>query len=133
MAQDLWFTASKQAINGVKSVLQENKITFHTVIIDPKDTHDEVNIIRQNIIQNRCQKVLKVTTIKQVSREFGFDFELLALENPQPLGSNYKYTFVSKNKKSYRYPFTSHILKTLSLSGVGKKAANEMLAAHAFD
>jgi len=133
MAQDLWFTASKQAITGVESVLQQNKVAFHTVIIEPSDTHAELNIIRQNIIENRCQKVFKVTAIKQVTSEFGFDFELLALENPQPVGSNYQYTFVSKFKKSYRYPFTSEVLKTLSLSGVGKNAANEMLATHAIE
>jgi len=132
MAQNLWFTASKKAISGVESVLQENKVPFHSVIIDPKDIQSELNIVRQNIIQHRCKTVLKVTAIKKVSSEFGFDFELLALENPQPLGGNYKYTFVSKFTKSYRYPFTSEVLKTLSLSGVGKKVANEMVAAKVF-
>lgn len=125
----LWFEVNRSVSSAAAEALQGMGYRIDPLIVDSRDIQQRKQLLENEIDREHCNRIIEITykltgqsvTMPGVAADFGFDVEVMGI------GSDH--VLIGLYQKAYSYPLTSQVMQSLSLSGVGKSIAADIVKA----
>ena len=124
----VWTEADQRVNDGVNSGLAASGFDIRYYIARAQGSQARLAEVVAQLKETKCAKVIQVTrTLGGSPGTKFFSYAVLVIHlDEKRIGAGTSYTVAGDYSKDYKYPMTEEVLRTLSLSGVGKQIAADI-------